>query len=395
MKKNALLLYEYMPPYITGAYNRGLFLYNFFKKHFENYMIISSKHDNIPQKDVIFLNEVRYFNKGSLNKFLDKLKKIIFFGNIKGFIDKNWIQSTFEFLKDNEKFVPDIVYASYPGFNAVYLALLLKKLYPKSTYILELRDPLESYMSYDINFLKTLKFLILNNSTKKIEKNILDKFDKIIAVSDYEKSKIMKLYKVKNVYTVKSGYYKIDETFDNKSNDDKSKLLHIGHFGSFSKSDVSRKINKLGYFFDFLERSKYKNLIQFNFYGRLTQKEIEFLNKYSFTKYHGVIKEDLIRYMIKEDVLFIYNNNKYKGILTGKLFEYMAANKPILAYSEYYTEFLDIINSTGGVVVNRRNINYELIEKIIELKKKEIKYNNYLWEKREEELKSILFGGKK
>lgn len=390
MKKNVLVLYDFMPPFITGAYNRGLFLYNFFQKESKNFLVVSSNHTDIPKREnEEFLENVVYLEKNFSKR---KIKKIMYFGSIKGLIDNYWVSNAVNYINSNLQFEPDLIYCSFPSFNTIFLASILQDMYFKnSEFILELRDPIKNYLYLSMKHpFSSLKTLFNHFSSGFVEKKYVGKFHKIITVSNYEADRIKTTYRVPNVYVLESGYFprKVKPKSAILTNNNK---INIGYFGSFSVSDPSRDIKKLKYFFDFIEKSEYKNRFTFNFFGNLKQKEIQFLKKYSFCKYEGVIKKDIESYIESQDILLVFNNNKYKGILTGKVFEYMSFNKPILLFSTYEVELNKFVEKIGGIVLNPLNITFEKLHEIEMLKEKQVLYDYmYSWDYKWNKLKEII-----
>ena len=82
--KKILIIYEYLPPYITGAYNRGEFYLNLFPNYFKENIFIASKFDNyfkrenysIPENANVFRISLDYKKRN--NQKFKKYVNIIF-----------------------------------------------------------------------------------------------------------------------------------------------------------------------------------------------------------------------------------------------------------------------------------------------------------------------------
>ena len=391
---NVLMIFEYMPPFITGAYNRGLFYYNYFSKRANCFKVISCDFYDIKKKDHEYLKNVIYIKKEEKSKMSKLPQKLLNIGKIEFFTDNAWINDAINEIEKDVNFVPDIILISFPSYNSIKLTNYLKKKYPMSKIILDLRDPLISYSS---NSYFNIKSLINKFTSKKIEKKIISFYDIVITVSLFEKNRIENVYKRK-CYKLYTGYAENNNKNLQNSNlqNSKDNNINIGYFGSFSYSDKSRKISKLNNFFKFVTKYNENNniKIEFYFYGRFTKDEINIMNRYSCCHYAGIITDKLEEKMNQYDALLIFNNNNYKGIITGKVFDYMKVGKPIILYSDQEIELVDIVEKKGGLWLNKNNINNETIDKIISLKNKKINYCEYSWEANEKFLDDILLPDK-
>jgi len=393
--KKILIIYEYLPPYITGAYNRGEFYLNFFPNYFKENIFIASNFDvlfkrenySIPEKANIYriLLDSKKRNNCKLKRYFNiifKKNKLDYYANSK------WVNGCLSLIREIN-YYPDIIFVSFPGYNALKLAIELKKSYfQKSKYVLDLRDPIIGYVTESVKS-KVHKWI-----TEKIENDVIRNFDFVISASYYERDRLIKKYKLENIKTITSGYFNDNSTvykIDNNLN------VHIGYFGSFTISDVSRKISSLKNFFSCILKFNNKNItkIKFNFYGNLTRNEINYINKYNFCAYKGILKSNqkLNNAINSQDILTLYNINVYEGILTGKLFEYMAFKKPILVLSPANSEVAKFAKKIGGEYIDPLNCNEEDINKIISLANRKInlnEYEKYSWKCKEKEFFEVL-----
>ena len=251
-----------------------------------------------------------------------------------------------------------------------------------------MRDPIIGYVT------KSVKSKVHKWITEKIENDVIRNFDFVISTSYYERDRLIKKYKLENIKTITSGYFDDNNTvykIDNNSN------VSIGYFGSFTISDASRKISSLKNFFSCILKFNNKNTtkVKFNFYGNLTRNEINYISKYNFCVYKGILKSNqkLHNAINSQNILMLYNVNVYEGILTGKLFEYMAFKKPILVLSPAKSEVAKFVKKIGGECIDPLNCNEENVNKIMSLANRKInlnEYEKYSWKHKEKEFCEVF-----
>lgn len=392
--KKILIIYEYLPPYITGAFNRGEFFLNFFPKYFKENIFISSDFDNFFKREDyalqkmanVFRVSINYKNKGIYNKFKKYFNLLFKKNKLFYYVNSEWINGCLSLIK-KINYYPDIVFVSFPGYNSLELAIELKKNYfKKSKYILDLRDSIH-IVGYDS---KSLKSIISKSIRKKIENKVIGNFDFIISCNYYCRDLLIQKYKLENIKTITSGYFDINNKVDKVKTKEN---ISIGYFGSFSISDKSRKVYLLSSFFDYIAKYNNGNIpkIRFIFYGSLTKDEVDFISQYEFCAYKGIIKTNkkLVNIVNLTNILMIYNAGNDRGMLTGKLFEYMAFKKPILVLSLKECELTKIVKEIGGECVNPINFKKEDVVRIVSLSSRKVnlrEYEKYSWKHKEKEL---------
>ena len=221
---------------------------------------------------------------------------------------------------------------------------------------------------------------------KKYENYISNFFYKTILVSHNDIKESKNLFFKKKIQIIKSGININRNIFDFKKNN--NKILFLGNINylpnKIACKDFITKIMPTLY-------NKDKK-ISFHIIGAISNFNQRLFKKYKNVKIHGAVKN--LNEIFKKSFCAI-NNVKIATGYQNKILTYMSYGIPVISYKKY-PEF----NDNSEVIYYKNDI--ELINKIIELKKKKYTANkiskrsysmikrNFSWEKRASDYVKIV-----
>lgn len=325
MKKQVIIITSYYPPIISVASNRiHAFAKYMDKGEFEVNVIfpyngeVKDNDDTVniyPIKDSSILkycsfdkntNFIFHKSKALWNRFL-------MFINVPhtGNFDKLAYKKAKEIIKPNATII-----SSSPYIETHIIAKKIKKNYPKTKWIADLRDPLSNNT-----------YISLNQSYKynKIENIILNIADAVTTVSlpiinDLEKKNIRKI----PIAEVRNGY-DFNSVFSSFFNEQFT-IVYTGTFYSHIKPNT--------FFKALISLIEHNIILNFKlvFIGSISGINIPSkLNQY-IEIYDKIPYNEVINVIKKADaLLLILPNSQNKGVYSGKLFDYLGAMRPIIA----------------------------------------------------------------
>jgi len=260
-----------------------------------------------------------------------------------------WIRPSTRFLK---KYIQDekieLIISTGPPHSLHLIALKLKqKLGVK--WIADFRDPWTK-----IDFYKDLPTLdSVDKRHHKLEKEVLQKADKIIVVGAQMKKEFQETLPLANIEVITNGFD--SEIVQNAILDKKFSILHVGSINadrsheSFYKAlhDLLQKIEGL------------KDFLELRLVGKVDFTVREYILKYQLEKFTEFVNyvpyTEISKIQQRAHILYLPVNNtpNAKGILTGKLFEYLAAKRPIIAQGPQDGDLAQILKETNaGFIFN-------------------------------------------
>jgi glycosyltransferase involved in cell wall biosynthesis len=263
----------------------------------------------------------------------------------------------------------DLVYVTSPPLFVGMISIVLKKTFPKTKFIFEVRD-LWPDSAIELGELNNKLFLKLS---LKLEKKIYDTSDYIIAISKdmrnkiikkgYNKKKISIIYNGTDETFIKNNFNKFDKDIYN--NDDNNKLIGIyaGIIGIAQGLEVlltaaNELKNENIEFYLIGNGPKLKKL-------KKMAKNMQLNNLFFIEQ---VSRNKIPDYLHNADfgIIPLKKMDLFKGALPSKIFDYMSCDLPIVLGIE--GEAKKLINESGtGICFEPDNVN-DLIEKILWLK---------------------------
>jgi glycosyltransferase involved in cell wall biosynthesis len=287
-----------------------------------------------------------------LTGFTSETKKNKFRDDISNWIRSNifipdarkfWIRPSVKFLSGylSENTVETVITTGPPHSMHLIGLGLKKKLNIK--WIADFRDPWTM-----IDFYRTL--LLTKCADKKhhrLEKEVLDRADQIIVVSETMKQEFSGLTS-KNIVVIPNGFDEDNIKDVRIENDLKFSIVYTGIM------NPAREPKKLWQVLTELinEDKNFAEDLDLLFIGNIDYSVIENISTFSLNKYFSKIDfmahDHVIQYQKKAQVLLLPLNDapNARGIVTGKLFEYLAARRPIIAIGPADGDAAAIINDT-------------------------------------------------
>jgi glycosyltransferase involved in cell wall biosynthesis len=257
-----------------------------------------------------------------------------------------WIKPSVKFLKtyitDNN--INTIITTGPPhSVNVIGLKLKTKL---DIFWIADFRDPWTN-----IDFYRELKLTKWADKIHhKLEKNVLQKADKIVVVGNTMKEEFDKISGKNNISVITNGYDADDFSEYKKQNNNKFIIAHIGSINKDRNHESFYKsLNKL-----IKIDKEFEQKIKIVFVGKVDASVKEMLNKYDLIKYTEIVNylphNEVVQYMFNANLLYLPINNtpNAKGILTGKFFEYLASKNPILAIGPTDGDIAKILKETNS-----------------------------------------------
>ena len=208
-------------------------------------------------------------------------------------------------------------------------------------WVTDFRDPWTS-----IGYHKKLRLSAVSQKKhKKLERSVLNAADQLIVTSETTKKEFEQITN-KPIAVITNGY---DTGFKGKVDIDKS--FTIAHVGSLltgrNPENLWRALSQLA-----SENAVFRNELQLDFLGVVSQDVMESLNRYElmpYVKLKGYVSHaQAVRRQQGTQVLLLVeiDSEETAGIIPGKIFEYMAAKRPILAIGPKNWEVRNLINET-------------------------------------------------
>lgn len=261
-----------------------------------------------------------------LENLLRKISTVFWLpDNKKGWI-KQGLTKAEELIK-NKKI--DIIFASAPPYSNLILAKEIKKKF-NIPVVMDLRDDwLESHL---IKYPSAWHY----SKMKAIEKETLSLADQLVTINSYISGSIDKRNVNSNkTIVITQGFDPADFDSEKEKNLQSGKLsfLYSGTF--YPESGPNIFLKAMASFLE--ENPKYKDVIELQFQGVLSEKDRSFFNKHKLernVKDFGFLPHsEAVQNLKNTDILWLNNTHtKNSAMLSlGKTYEYMASGKPILA----------------------------------------------------------------
>jgi len=341
--------------------------------------LAEKKHANFKNK---LKNKIKIFRINKISRILTVIKFMFLLKPMQlGFYFSSEMK---KYINENSKNYDSII------FHTIRAAQYLPEDYTGKK-ILEMTDIISlnyKKTSNYLSFFNILKYVYLFEMflLKKYENYVSNLFYKIILVSCNDIKESKKLSLKKKFQIIKSGININRKIFKFRSKN--NKILFLGNINylpnKIACKDFINKIMPTLYTKD--------KKISFHIIGPISNFNQKLFKKYKNVKVHGAV-ENLSK-VFKKSFCAI-NNVKIATGYQNKILTYMSYGIPVISYKKY-SEFND--NSE----VMYYNNNFELIYKIIELKKKKYTANklslnsysiikrNFSWEKRASDYLNIV-----
>jgi glycosyltransferase involved in cell wall biosynthesis len=337
------------------------------------------KHTNFKKK---LKNRIKIFRINKISRILTVIKFIFLLKPMQlGFYFSTEMK---KYINENSKNYDSIIFHTIRAAQYLPGNFSGKKIL-EMTDIISLNYKKTSNYLFFYNILKYI-YLLEMFLVKKYENYISDFFYKIILVSynDIKESKNL-LYKEK-FQIIKSGININKNIFKFRSNN--NKILFLGNMNYLpNKIACKNFITKIMPTLYIKDRK-----ISFHIIGPISNFNQRLFKKYKSVKIHGAVKN--LNEIFKKSFCAI-NNVKIATGYQNKILTYMSYGIPVISYKKY-PEF----NDNSEVIYYKNDI--ELINKIIELKKKKYTANkiskssysmikrNFSWEKRASDYLKIV-----
>jgi glycosyltransferase involved in cell wall biosynthesis len=337
------------------------------------------KHTNFKNK---LKNRIKIFRINKISRILTVIKFIFLLKPMQlGFYFSTEMK---KYINENSKNYDSIIFHTIRAAQYLPVNFSGKK-------ILEMTDIISlnyKKTSNYLSFYNILKYIYLFEMflVKKYENYISNFFYKIILVSHNDIKESKNLFFKKKIQIIKSGININRKIFNFKKNN--NKILFLGNINylpnKIACKDFITKIMPTLY-----DKDK---KISFHVIGPINNFNQRLFKKYKNVKIHGAVKN--LNEIFKKSFCAI-NNVKIATGYQNKILTYMSYGIPVISYKKY-PEF----NDNCEVIYYKNDI--ELINKIIELKKKKYTANkistrsysmikrNFSWEKRASDYVKIL-----
>lgn len=370
-----LIITYYWPPAGGSGVQRWLK----FVKYLQNFgiepIVFTVDNPNYPKEDVSLVNEIpdtitvlknpifeptdlffwkqKGLKKGDVSNSVNNGLMSFIRGNF--FIPDSkifWVNSSVKFLQNYLNSHPiDVIISSGPPHSMHLIAMQLKKK-NNIKWIADFRDPWTDL--YYNAVLKQLSFAKKKN--KKLEKNVLEKADCILTVSNSLKKDFDKI--ANRVEVITNGFDEEVLETNEVILDTKFTISYIGLLPKQSNPITLFKVLKT-----ISENNvAFKNDVKLIFVGDISKdvKVSVHQNKLNdISEFNGYVSHsEAIEYQKKSQVLLLLipNVKNSTGILTGKLFEYLTAKRPILALGPVNGDLSEILqNTNSGVVIEHED----------------------------------------
>lgn len=347
-KNNILLVSYYFPPETNGGAARALANYLYLSKKGHKVIVITN--DRASNIDCVAdVYRVRCWRNAGITGLTKRILGYVLtrlgfsYGD-----DLYWCDAVSKTIRLWKGHI-DIVYASYPGADALIAGMAAAN-FLNAKLVTEFRDGLYFEPHIPMNILQRW-------GAKKLETKIIDVSEKIVCATRTITEYFKDTYQQENVHTIYNGYNKSDFiAYDKGGNTDDgppATLIHLGQLAGSRKRSIRPLLDALMALYedDVINRKKFELL----FLGTLTGQELEnfsdlFLS--GIVKYRpSVSKEQAFNVVAGYKYLLFYGVPGHKSVVSSKLLEYLRMGKPVIGICRG-NEAAEIIDLTGvGEVV--------------------------------------------
>ena len=238
---------------------------------------------------------------------------------------EDFCEQAIRYIKENniDPTAYDSVVASYGPIGCALLALKLKELYPEMRLVMDFRDPMSNYM----------QSREMRNRCEKLQDELCEKADVIIAISKGNGRKIVRGRKCEKLHIITNGFDADDIKDIPYERSDKLSFCSTGSLydGQRDTSDLFMVLAEL------VKNGVIKReQLRFDYAGRNFAVLAAQAQKYGMGDIlcdHGELSRiDCLR-LQRNSRFLVFNTWNFKnneGILPGKIFEYMMMHRPII-----------------------------------------------------------------
>ncbi len=204
--------------------------------------------------------------------------------------------------------------------------------------------------------------IFLKQIDAKLEKNVLDSCDAIIACTKKLKNDLYRNNKTFLIY----NNFNPDLYKDIKPH--KFSEFSINHFGTITQNTDFAPLISLA------NLLKQKNInLKFRFWGRIEKRTIEMIEENKeisnyFEFYPPLPHSDMLKYLMGSSILLLYMNYIRINTVTLKIFEYIGAKIPILGIGPLESEPTKILQETNSGKMFEYNDLENILKFIIDIK---------------------------
>lgn len=262
---------------------------------------------------------------------------------------KWWVRPSIKFLKNyiSENNI-DTIITTGPPHSMHLIGLGLKNEFgDKLNWIADFRDPwTRIYTNQELKISG-----LAQKKLESLEKQVLEKCDKLITVSDFLKQEFEQLGAKGKSYAIYNGFDSSDYLKSESNFPKENKKFVISYIGLFpGLSNPSNLWKSLKQIID--SNQVFKNDLKIVLVGNIDNSILQDLEEndlMNFVELKGIVSHDeAVEFQKISDLLLlcIPNVENSRGILTGKLFEYLASEKPIIAFGDVEGDVAQILKET-------------------------------------------------
>lgn len=264
-----------------------------------------------------------------------------------------WIRPSAKYLSNYLKNNPvDMIVSTGPPHSMHLIAMKLREKF-RIPWVADFRDPWTR-----ISYYNELKLIARSDRRHKmLEKNVLEKADSVIVVSEGMKEDFNEIYD-RDYKVIHNGFDEEDIPDIEVTPDENFSIAHIGVLAKSRNPEVLWKVLR-----DICrENEQFKNDLEIKLVGKVDVHVQDMIRSYELEKNLRLIPYLPHKQVITEQrksavlLLLIHDTPKAKLILTGKIFEYLAARRPVLCIGPEDGDAAGIIAETeSGTTVDRRH----------------------------------------
>ncbi|RYD75939.1 MAG: glycosyl transferase family 1 [Sphingobacteriales bacterium] len=262
------------------------------------------------------------------------------------------VKHLLQYLKENPV---DAIISTGPPHSCHLIALELKKA-TGLPWIADFQDPWTKIDYFE-------KFMLTpyaRNKHKRLEKEVLQTADRVVAVSKSWCEDFADLG-AKNVEAITMGYDEGDFAGMKPIETNKFVISHFGTLGlDRNPQELWKALAELAN-----ENTAFKNDLQIALAGVIDYTILDEIGNYhlksNLLNLGQLTKDKVVEWLLASGILLLLHNKGYgdyntKGRIPMKLFEYMGARRPVLALGETDSDVANILNeSKAGLTIAYEN----------------------------------------
>ncbi len=263
-----------------------------------------------------------------------------------------WVKPSVKYLtKYIQKHHIDLIVSTGPPHSMHLIGMKLREKFD-IPWVADFRDPWTGIDYYDELLLSSMA----DKKHKKLERQVLQKADHVITVSEANKEEFNQMG-FDHVSVITNGFDPDDLNTEQVMLDKKFTIAHIGTFMFNRNPEILWKALKqlIG------ENPEFAKDLEIKLVGKIDQRIIEHIKNYGLEKFLKQTEylphsQAILELKKSQLLLLVINKTGHnRGMLTGKAFEYISSGRPVLCIGPKNSDIEKLLIETHSGILTEMN----------------------------------------